>query len=136
MEKLQARAASAAPFGTPGSSPAPPSPQSQQPARKLPAGTGTSPAPQHKAARLTSQEGSPVPEEQSLREASEAAPGQHAAAALDTATSASELPEQPPIPVSATWLHLSLIWSCSLCQTVMADHRKSLQSMCTISSLL
>lgn len=104
MEKLQARAASAAPAGgTPGSSPAPPSPQSQQPARKLPAGPGTSPAPQHKAARLMSQEGSLAPEDQGLGEASEAAPAQHAAAALDTATSASELPEQPLLPVSATW---------------------------------
>ena len=97
MDKLQARAAS-----TPGSSPAPPSPQSQQPAQKLPAGPGTSPAPQPKAARLTSQEGSPGPGDQSFREASDAAPAPHAAAALDTATSASELPEQPPVPVSGT----------------------------------
>ncbi len=101
MDKLQARAASAAPAGsTPGGSPAPPSPQSQQPARKLLPGPGTSPAPQPKAARVTSQEGSPGPGDQGFREASDAAQVPHAAAALDTATSASELPEEPPVPVS------------------------------------
>ena len=41
LEKLQARAASAAPAGgTPGSSPAPPSPQAQQPGVKLPSTAG------------------------------------------------------------------------------------------------
>ena len=104
IEKLQARAASAAPAGgTPGSSPAPPSPLSQKPAQKLPGGPGTSPASQSKAARLTPQEGSPAPGDQGFREASEAAPVQHAAGALDTAASASELPEEPPSPVSAAW---------------------------------
>ena len=41
MEKLQARAGSMPHGGTPGSSPAPPSPQSQQPSARLPAGTSS-----------------------------------------------------------------------------------------------
>ena len=125
MDKLQARAASAAPAGgTPGSSPAPPSPQSQQPARKLLAGPGTSPAPQAKAARLTSQEGSPAPGDQGFREASEAAPASQPAAALDTAMSAEELPEEPTIPVSVTGQQSPLSAAGCPCQLVIQclDH--------------
>ena len=99
MKRLQARAEAAAsgapPGGTPGSSPAPSSPpQSQQPALKLP---GSSPAAQQRPERPTSHQGSPAPGEHGFREGSEAAPGQHAA--LDTAASINELPEQASVLV-------------------------------------
>ena len=93
MEKLQARAGSMPHGGTPGSSPAPPSPQSRQPSARLPAGTSSpSPAQQRTEGLVTDVNGTGEPHQ--------AAPAQHAAPPLQTAGSLSEMQDEPALPVS------------------------------------
>ena len=94
MEKLQAKAGGAPHGGTPGSSPAPPSPQSQQLSARPPAGASSpSAAAQHKTERL-------VTDVNGTGEPHQATTTQHAAPTLQTAASLSDMQEQPAFPVS------------------------------------
>ena len=93
MEKLQAKAGGAPLGGTPGSSPAPPSPQSQQPSARPPGGASSpSPAQQRNERLITDVNGTGEPHQ--------AAPSQHAALPLQTAASLSEMQDEPALPVS------------------------------------
>lgn len=101
MEKLQARAAAGPPPGsTPGTSPAPPSPQSQQPSARLPTAPSTSPAAQQRPEIFGADASNAGPDDWGIREPSEAPPQRAAAMAMDTAASLSDQQEQPLLPVS------------------------------------
>ena len=93
MEKLQARAGGAPHGGTPGSSPAPPSPHSQQPSARPPAGASSPSPAQQRTERLAT-------DVNGMGESHQAPPAHHAAPALQTAASLSEMQEELALPVS------------------------------------
>ena len=93
MEKLQAKAGGAPYGGTPGSSPAPPSPQSQQLSMRPPAGASSPSAAQQRTER-------PVADVNGMSESQQATPAQHAAPMLQTAASLSDVQEQMVLPVN------------------------------------